>query len=273
MAMEEDLMHALIHCSHAQAFWTEVREWFDFRLPRLHPDTWARDILCDEQFSEQRRAEIISIMWSIWHSRNRLTHDRDGLDPVFSVRRIKEDLTLLDIPRQHAAILPGHGWRPQEAGWLKINTDGAIDVDRGNGGAGGIVRSPSTFMGAWSKPLPGVTEPLIAETLAAREAVIFAKLRGFSHVVLETDCLEMVDLWKSRRNSRLVVAPILEEIGELASSFISFVIQYVYRNANQPAHLCARYACPLQVTDSWLSVVPSFLVTSVMADDSGNLFC
>ena len=116
LAMDEDLMHALILCSHAKSFWSEAQAWFHFRLPRLHPDTWARDILCDAQFSERRKAEIISVMWSIWHSRNRLTHDRDGVEPAFSVRRVKEDLALLDIPRQHAAILPGHGWRPPEPG-------------------------------------------------------------------------------------------------------------------------------------------------------------
>ena len=66
--------------------------------------------------------------------RNRLTHDRDGVDPTFSVRRIKEDLTILDIPSQHAAILPGHGWRPPESGWIKINNDIATNADRGNGG-------------------------------------------------------------------------------------------------------------------------------------------
>ena len=32
MAMEEDLMHALITCSHAQAFWNEAQTWFSFRL-------------------------------------------------------------------------------------------------------------------------------------------------------------------------------------------------------------------------------------------------
>lgn len=52
LSMEEDLMHALVHCSHAQTFWTEAEQGFDFRLPRLHPDTWARDILCESQFSD-----------------------------------------------------------------------------------------------------------------------------------------------------------------------------------------------------------------------------
>jgi hypothetical protein len=68
----------------------------------------------------------------------------------------------------------------------------------------------------------GVTNPLIAEVLALHDGVIFAKLRGLSHVVMETDCLEVVNLWSSRHIDRSIVAPILDEIGELVSSFVSF---------------------------------------------------
>lgn len=65
LAKEEDLMHALIHCSHARRFWVEAQSCFDFRLPRLHPDTWSWDILCDQQFTDHDRVKIISVMWSI----------------------------------------------------------------------------------------------------------------------------------------------------------------------------------------------------------------
>ena len=208
---------------------------------------------------------MIYVMWSIWNSRNRLTHDQDRPDPTTSIRRIREDLSVLDVPRQQAMLLPGFGWRPPDSGVLKINTDGAIDFGIGNGGAGGVVRSSSALVGAWSKPLLGVTDPLVAESLAVREGVIFAKLRGYQHVMVETDCLEIVNLWNFRSNSRSVVAPILIEIGELATSFSSFVIQHVNRAANHPAHLCARRACSLQVTDSWFAAAPCFLVTSLLA--------
>jgi hypothetical protein len=65
-------------------------------------------------------------------------------------------------------------------------------MEERKGGAGGIARSPAGFVAAWCKPYDGVTDLLIAETLAIRDGVIFAKLRGFTRVVLETDCLEAV---------------------------------------------------------------------------------
>lgn len=52
-----------------------------------------------------------------------------------------------------------------------------------------------------------------------REGARFAKLCGLTRVIMEVGCLEMVDLWNTRHNSCSTVAPILLEIGELASDF------------------------------------------------------
>ena len=160
----------------------------------------------------------------------------------------------------------GQAWRPPDTGWIKINTDGALSSDTRTGGAGGVARSHLCFLGAWSKPLYGVTDPLISELLAVREGTIFAQLRGFSHVVIETDCLEVVNLWSSRGNCRSVVAPILQEVEELSSGFMSFSVQHVSRLFNNPAHLCAKRACTLSRTDSWVEACPEFLVSSLLGD-------
>ena len=133
---------------------------------------------------------------------------------------------------------------------------------------GGVARSHSSFMAAWAKPYHGVTDPLVTETLAIRDGVIFAKLRGFPKLVMETDSLEIVNLWNTEQNNRSVVAPILLEIRELASVFMSFCIQHVSRAANQIAHLCAKSACTLSETSSWMNSPPDFLVASLLADDA-----
>ena len=65
--------------------------------------------------------------------------------------------------------------------------------DSMTGGAGGVARFHQAFLGAWSKPLPGVSDPFVAELLALRDWVIFAQLRGYSHVIMEVDCLELVN--------------------------------------------------------------------------------
>ncbi|KAI4976644.1 hypothetical protein ZWY2020_050251 [Hordeum vulgare] len=137
---------------------------------------------------------MILVMWSIWHSRNRVTHDDKQLDPFTSVKHIQEYLAVLDIPQSHASILPGHGWEPPAAQVVKINTNAAISMDSGKVGACDVMRSCNALLGAWSKPHYGVSDPFIGETMALQNGVIFAKLCGFSHVVMETDCLEIVNL-------------------------------------------------------------------------------
>ena len=97
-----------------------------------------------------------------------------------------------------------------------------------------------------------------------RDGVIFAKLRGLVQVQVEVDCLELVDLWVTRQASRSIVAPILFEIEELASSFLSFVIHHVKRHANNSAHLCAQLASTLEVSECWMDSSPSFLVSMQM---------
>jgi hypothetical protein len=108
--------------------------------------------------------------------------------------RTRNDLAMLDIPRRQVMVLPGFGWRPPDEGCIKINTDAGVASEARKSGAGGVVRDLAGFVAAWSKPLPGVTDPLIAEAMALREGVIFAKLRGYTRVKLEVDCLEIVDL-------------------------------------------------------------------------------
>ena len=128
------------------------------------------------------------------------------------------------------------------------------------------------MLGAWCKPHPGVTDPLIVEAESMRDGVVFAKLRGYPHVIMETDCLEVVNLWKSSHFSRSIVTPILLDLRERASTFSSFTIVHVSRSANLPAHLCAKRACTLMATDSWLETVPPFLVMSLLADDPRSAF-
>lgn len=148
LSTDEDMLHALITCDHAKRFWVEAEAWLNISHPRLHPATWSKDILCDPMFLDSDRAKMITTMWAIWNSRNGWTHDRVMYDPVQSLKMAKEALAILALPKKLAATLPGHGWRPPEDDVVKINTDGGLAFDVRQGGAGGIARSRSAFLGA-----------------------------------------------------------------------------------------------------------------------------
>jgi hypothetical protein len=62
LALDENLLHALITCSHAKGFGDEAATWLDIHLTRPHPYTWAKYTLCDLLFSAQGLAKIITVM-------------------------------------------------------------------------------------------------------------------------------------------------------------------------------------------------------------------
>ena len=55
--------------------------------------------------------------------------------------------------------------------------------------------------------------------LVVKDGVVFMKLWGFTHLAVETNCVEVVHLWNTHRDPHLVVAHILLEIGELVLAF------------------------------------------------------
>lgn len=106
----------------------------------------------------------------------------------------------------------GQCCRPPDPGWVTIKTDGSVNVEAMHGGARGVARSHLAFLEAWRKPLQGVTDSFIAELFTLQEGVIFAQLHGYSHVTMEVDCLELVNLCNSCNNSRSIAALILREL-------------------------------------------------------------
>jgi hypothetical protein len=84
-------------------------------------------------------------------------------------------------------------------------------------------------------------------------------------VVMETDSLELVNLWKNRATQRSELAPILYDIQEKVSSFASFSVVHVSRSANQAAHACASFAVS-SAFEVWVEFPPSFLLKPLQND-------
>jgi hypothetical protein len=266
-------MHALVECSHAQLFWTAAKDAFNLKLPRLHPVTWAEDILCESSFDSLDRNMTISIMAAIWDSRNKWSHDDSGYSPVKAVDNIAETLAFIDglKKKKSATTRPHFTWHGPPPGVIKVNSDGVIRSDAGIASTGGVARDTDGFKSAWCRFYQGITDPLIIEALALRDAVAAARSQGFVKIIVETDSSELVRLWMERGNHRAVIAPIISEISNISLEFSSFEILFARRSANVVAHECARYACAHGASAVWLKDSPEFLSTSLMADCNPGL--
>jgi hypothetical protein len=189
-ASSEDLMHALVYCGHARQFCCAASEVLFLKLPKLHPVTWTRDILCDPRFTPEVRARIITVMYNIWTSRNNITHGKGGYNPSKTMEVIQDTLQFLELPKQKVqrGLRQPCKWTSPIQGVVKINFDGAICEIDSRAASGVVARDHNTFIGATTKVYEGVLEPLIVEALAARDACVYDVQRGFDRVVLVTDC-------------------------------------------------------------------------------------
>lgn len=129
---DETLFHALVKCGYACRFWNAAEEFFAVKLPRLHPGTLSRDIVDPSFMKKDQVAIVVSVMWAIWTSRNKYTHEEVKFQPMRSMELIKEYIMAIDLREQkRSQPVVKHSWKSPDEGWVKLNTYGATDVVRG----------------------------------------------------------------------------------------------------------------------------------------------
>jgi hypothetical protein len=205
----ETLYHALIECEHARSFWRSAEEFFGLNLPRLHTSTWCRDVLDPDIVGKREATIAVSVMWTILGSRNNYDHGEVKYQPRKSMDLVDELIKSLEIPctREWApAGVEVQKWLKPDQGWVKLNCDGALDIAAGVAGVGIIVRDhPGAFVAAECRKYEHIVDPGTTEILACHDAILFAKAKGWSHVVLETDCQSIVTAWREGRGAQAVL--------------------------------------------------------------------
>jgi ribonuclease HI len=66
------------------------------------------------------------------------------------------------------------------------------------------------------------------EAIACRDGLELAKRNGVQRVILETDCLELINLWKDTQRS--IVDSLLKEIDVIRLAFQNFSFSYTNRS-------------------------------------------
>jgi hypothetical protein len=79
----------------------------------------------------------------------------------------------------------------------------------------------------------------LAEALAIRRVVAFAQEKGFSEIILGSDCLSALQRLNSSVTDRSSMGPVIEDI-KLSRSFSSCEFRHVPRELNVAAHQLAR---------------------------------
>lgn len=221
-----------------------TREVTGIKLPKLHEYTWARDLLCEEVCNRREASVIMCGMWSLWMMRNSRKHGQPVIPTVKAIQWVSDiasDLLSLLHPLKGVKVVTPKTWERPQQHWMKCNVDGSFLEADNTGSAAAILRDwNGGFQGAAAEWQEQGQSALMMEAMARRLGVQLARDRGITRLCLETDCLELVGLWKDLDSQRSSVSFVLHEIRSMCRGFDEFTFSFAPRTCNRVAHTCAR---------------------------------
>ncbi|XP_060969704.1 uncharacterized protein LOC133036942 [Cannabis sativa] len=119
---------------------------------------------------------------------------------------------------------------------------------------------------AYSTLHNGACQPALAEVLSVKEALSWLKLKNFLNVLIETDCIVVVQAMYSSAALLSVFNMFIQECQMILDSLNNVLISHVKRFANKAAHCVARGACFWSDRLFTESNIPSALQSIVIAD-------
>ena len=131
-------------------------------------------------------------------------------------------------------------WTPPPDGWLMLNVDAATFKDPSRIGIGGVIRDHlGDFKMSFCKKMHRVEDPELAEILAIRCGVLFAKERNLYHIIVASDCQNIIKKIQSPHLDRSHVGAIVCDVKNLVRG-VSVSFMYIQRSCNEVAHVMAR---------------------------------
>ncbi|KAL0456254.1 UNVERIFIED_CONTAM: LINE-1 retrotransposable element O protein [Sesamum latifolium] len=246
---EETGIHILQQCSFARQVWAlSSFRWAILGAPFVSVEDWFLTLSIKMTSTEFEL--FLMFCWTLWWSRNLKSLNKDFLLPQQVVDFARSYLAAFETvcssqrPRKPSPPLPPGTPSPLA---IKINFDGSVLDGGATLGLGVVARDLKGRCLFWqSSRLLSQGPAILAEALAAREAIRFVVRQACRTVIIEGDCASLLDKISEDRPDHSVVGPIVFYIKALASQvqFIKFL--FVHRSGNAVADKLARMAINLE---------------------------
>ncbi|XP_073024844.1 MADS-box transcription factor 47-like [Primulina eburnea] len=159
-------------------------------------------------------------------------------------------------------------WFPPPTDVYKANFAGANFQEMNGSGTGVVIRNwRGAFMAAQARFLPEQMDEIAASSMAAKSAVEFAAEYCFTHIVLEGDSHDTINILEcSDENNPPETTCTLQEAKSYAKQLDRCSFSHVQRSGNTAAHMVAQYAINVKDEAVWLIEEPEYLNDILLAD-------
>jgi ribonuclease HI len=221
-------------------------------LPRLQQHVNARDLIFAVCSDEDRDtaglfAMLLSVIWSNRNSKVWNESSESGRMLGFKARHLWEDWDAVQKIQQRNVNSDQQQlvvrWEKPMPGWYKCNVDAAFHQELNKTSTGWCLRDHlGRFVVAATTWLDGNCSIVEGESIALLEAMKFMELKGYSHVVFETDSKNVVDAIHHFRSGSSDFSLLVSNICHILSCNQNFMVKFAKRLANMVAHTLARAA-------------------------------
>ncbi|KAE8788950.1 hypothetical protein D1007_36964 [Hordeum vulgare] len=248
---EDSWIHSLLTCTMARCVWVlHNSELVEHMLANAEPDAKSWLFSMRSSVSATEMTKITVTLWAIWFARRKLIHEGEHQNPGATLAFVNRYIAELELnkPASRSTPTPVHSntrrWIKPPAGWTKINIDGAVCKAPSIGAISAVCRDEQgAYLGSSAVVFHGLTDPLILETLARRQAQALGRELLLQKVAVASDCLNAIQEINS--GSEGITGPIIKEISDGRSDFQHILFTHEGRLSNMEAHHLARYALHL----------------------------
>ncbi|KAB1203799.1 hypothetical protein CJ030_MR8G016817 [Morella rubra] len=201
-------------------------------------------LLPELPIEDHQRFQLFALIaWDMtWWTRNQIVHNVVPLDVLQLSSRIHKvcDEHMAAWQHKRDLALPNR-WRPPDVDHFKVNFDVAVREDFAVGAA--VIKNHlGQIVGACVEKI-FIEDPEEGEIRAAHLGLLEAERCGSRKIVVEGDSRQAIEAFRcypEKRNWRCHGR--IGDIVGFASAFDSCSFSFVYRGANEEAHLLARWA-------------------------------
>lgn len=264
----EYVLHVLVLCPFAIHCWNAVV------LPVVTGDFSSYGDWLQLVFS-QRNVETIHmtsmVCWTLWKNRNDLVWNQICLDvpevlnttlSVLNQWRFVQDKT---FDHSLGFLNPEDGqvkWQAPSLNIVKVNTDAALFDNPSIFSYAQVIRDHNgRLVEAMLRCNLGTVSPELAEAMGIRKALSWVKNAGRNDVVVESDCLALVQWIRSAYISISYLGRVVEDCKRLLVGLQNqnVMLRFVKRFMNSVTHYLARYSFFLANCTWRMSIVSSII--------------
>ncbi|XP_074267312.1 uncharacterized protein LOC141590636 [Silene latifolia] len=184
--------------------------------------------------------------WALWEHRNKVIFGDNCVNPESVIRRtcdVMDEIEGGGFLKAKMGADGGRLTRTRDKGWIpppreyvKVNVDAG--VKEGEGVGMGVVCRDERGGVLWCASIVQEQswDPRVAEAAAVLEGVKEAVRFGHTKIILESDCLPVIEALKRKAGGRSIFSLVIADILAICSSFSSIIWSFVSRANNCVAH-------------------------------------